>query len=171
MNSLICRNKFKMKRILSVILFSYFIFSNAQEEKIVELLNLQIQKEEKLYDEFDKKMPKLIQLFEIEDGVLSFEFLYDEPDQVVSMRREVVLDKIKNINKSGEVVFLTKETATKQIANMKSKINKDQSQYFILNSMFLTEIRKETDNKDFRDELLKAFRNAGYDVSSEFWMD
>lgn len=161
-----------MKTFLVLIIGICIFFKGyAQESKIVKLLNQQFNSEQKMYETSDEKRPELIQPFQIENGILSFEFLYDQPDRVVSIRREVVLDKISNINKGRELMFLTKETAVTEIGTEKSKINKDESQYFSLKVHFMTEIRKETSNKDFRDKLLNAFQKAGCDVSSTYWID
>lgn len=158
-----------MRFLLFFLMFQKPIFS--QESKILDLLNSELQKEVA----FQKENPDayegipfdLIQEFSIENGVLRLELKLKKyySDEYFVWIQEVELSKITSISKDVSIIFETVnlDVLTTSIDSNDKKIdNKD---------LFFTYLSKEKDNKHFGEELIRAFKKAGYSITISAWFD
>ena len=144
----------------------------AQHNKIVKLLNRQFEKEQKMYDEDVSDKPKLIQPFQIKNDSLSFEFTmpyYNDENKKEFTRRVVHLKEIQGFIKDMNVLFIAKEGSVKEIVTVKDNRGKVVSRQEYQTHLFFTEFRKDYKDKPLQKKMIKAFRNLGYSISSEYW--
>ncbi len=147
------------------------VFGWGQESKIVKILNDQFQSEQKMYDKSDPEKPILIQPFQIQNGILSFEFFYLEEGVETHFKREVSLDKVVRLDRDINVILITENNDVNEVIKEWNENKELVSENRNESNMFFLEIRKEFGNTQFRNRLLKAFHAAGYDVSNEYWAD
>lgn len=152
-----------------------FIFLSAmgfgQESKIVKILNAQFHSEQKMYDADDPEKPQMIQPFQIQNGILSFAFSYRYDDKEVHCYREVPLDKVVRLDRDINVILFTENDEVKETIKEFDEKGELIAENHTENHLFFLKIRKEFGNPKFRRKLLKAFHNAGYAVSNEYWAD
>lgn len=164
-----------MKNIIIIVLL--FISSTlfSQNDKIVKLLNKQLNTEYKeYYDQADKERFKLTQPYKIdENGILSFSFTenYNQYNGKTNYYREIPIDKIVRLDKDMNVVFISDEKNALEIVTTYDNQGKLVRENKYQSTVFQTEIKKEQQNEYFRDELIKAFNKAGYEIKSEYWWD
>lgn len=158
-----------MKYLFSIffIIVSNVIF--AQHQKIVQLLNKQLQKEyTKFNNEEEKTQFKITQAFYIDENkVLHFGFtlLNNKNGGKTSIKRSVPLEKIVQFDKDLNVYFYTlnKDVAeTQDIYNSDDILIKSKTEY---SNFFITELNKEYHPNLFMKNLRKAFKKASYDVT------
>lgn len=147
------------------------IFGFGQESKIVKILNDQFQAEQKMYDAGDPEKPQMIQPFQIQNGILSFACFYRYEDKEVHYHRAVPLDKVSRLDRDINVILFTENDDVKETVKEFDKKGELVSETTTEYHLFFVEIRKEFGNEKFRNKLLKAFQNAGYAVSNEYWAD
>jgi hypothetical protein len=159
-----------MKKIFLMLLITTTLFS--QENKIVDLLNNQLQKEIKTYRSQDTI--KLIKPFHIDQNKkLSFEYeIYNNVrEEWRILKYEVALNKINGFIKDVNVIFTTEQNdvlLSVKIYNIKKEFIEE---VFYKKDMFFTEISFEQNNTNFRDDILAAFKKTGYTINSEYWYD
>jgi len=143
----------------------------AQESKIVQLLNNQLKKELKQYPNEDSLL--VLQPFQInakKELTVKFKRTNVHIGESETITRTVPLSKIKSLVKDINVLFETEEdavtiiTSTEVDGTVKPATT---AQY----NLFFTEINKDTNNEDFRDKLLAAFKKAGYKIECTIWAD
>lgn len=145
----------------------------AQEHKIVELLNAQLEKEISDYPNSGDSLA-IIQPFRIsKDKILSFEVVKFNAgkNEKEWIRREVSLDGITAFNKDINVVFVTRPDAVTITTKKPGIAGESVASNTESHLLFFTEISKEKDNEDYRDKMLRAFDKAGYEIKSEVWAD
>ena len=163
------------KKILLVwlLLFSSLMF--AQNKKIVEILNKQLQTEyNKYYDEFDKAYFKLLEPYKIDDkGILSFKFseFPNHYNGKTIVKRSVPLNKILKIDKDMNLVFFTEGEDVLEQIEVFDENNKLIEERINKKTIFQTYINKEKNNERLKKSLLKAFKKAGFEVTNEYWYD
>ena len=166
--------KKSISRLLFVISVLLLTFGkvNAQENKIVQLLNSQLKKELKSYPNDDSMV--VLQPFKInEKKELSVKFKRTNVNngETEIITRKVHLGKIKSLVKDINVLFETEADAvtivTKTIANDGTVMPETTNNY----DLFFTEINRDRDNEDFRDKLITAFKKAGYKIDCTIWAD
>jgi hypothetical protein len=155
----------------TVLLFTGFqVFS--QQDKIMKLLNKQLNSELKKYT-YDDSLKVLHPFLIDKNNVLSLEVkkydMYNSEWRIV--KQDVPLDKITGFVKDVNVIFETEPDAVTVTVQKFSEagvlLNKETSNY----NLFITEICKDQDNENFRDKILQAFEKTGYDIESRFWAD
>lgn len=164
-----------MKKFLAIALLFLGYFAQAQNNQITKLLNDQLQKEyNQLYDAEEKVTFKIVEYFTINDGVLTFAYTTYNPysEEVDTVICSVPLAKISQVGKDVNVFFSTsgtKDIILKQVSYDKegNKIREN----ITTSDFMLTQINKEKNNENLRDKLIKAFKKAGYTITSEFWYD
>lgn len=164
-----------MKKFLVVALLIIGYFAQAQNSQITKLLNDQLQKEyNQLYEAEEKATFKIVEYSTINDGILAFSYTtYNSySEEVDTFTRSVPLAKISQVGKDINVFFSTsglKDVTLTQVSYDKegNKIREN----ITTSDFMLTEIKKEKNNEKFRDKLIKAFKKAGYTITSEFWYD
>jgi hypothetical protein len=144
----------------------------SQQEKIVKLLNKQLNRELKQYT-YDDSL-KVLHSFVIDKNkVLSLEVrkydMYNSEWRIV--KQEVPLDKITGFIKDVNVIFETEPDAVTVTVQKFSEagvlLNKDTSKYHL----FFTEICKDQDTESFRNKIVQAFEKTGYAIESQVWAD
>lgn len=160
-------NAFKLFLLLAFIA----VFSFGQEAKIVKLLNEQFRSEQKMYEPYEEEKPEMIQPFQIENGILSFEFKYSGEGKETHFRRQVHLANVVRLDKDINVILISENDGVLETINVFGENQELISEQQIEHNMFFLEIRKEFGNEKFKNRLLKAFKSAGYEVSNEYWAD
>ncbi|SMC91476.1 hypothetical protein [Moheibacter sediminis] len=162
-----------MKTKLLLILIFCTIILSAQEKQITKLLNEQLRKEIKHYPGVGDSL-KLINPFSIDENkVLRFQVSkYNfETEETEFITQEVSLDKVTGFVKDINIIFETEKDAVK-VTTIKTDVKGQEISNQIYNyHLFFTEINKEKDNENLRDEILNAFSKAGYIIHSQFWAD
>lgn len=157
--------------ILTILLFGATT-SFTQNIEIVDLLNKQFAKEQKMYDaDYDADRPTLVQSFQIRNDTLSVAFSYtnDSKNECINHYREVYLKDIEGFEKDYNVLFTAKDGSVKEIITIKnaegivlqSKINHS--------NLLFTELRKHRKDKSLQQKMLKAFQKAGHPIKGEYW--
>lgn len=156
--------------ILTIVLISGKLF--AQEEKIVKLLNEQLNAEIKNYEKSDSL--RVIKPFYIDANkklVLETEKYNPNMDTWETKKQEVLLSDIESFDKDINVLFSAKGdkvlVTTKVFNSKKELVRTDITDY----NLFFTEIFEEKRNEELRNKIIKAFKKAGYIVNSEYWYD
>lgn len=155
----------------AIVLLASFGSAYAQENKIVKLLNDQLQKELKLYP--DSSLV-LLQPFEINDRKeLSVKFKTSNPNLGESdiTTATVHLAKVKSLVKDINVLFETEDDAVTLVTSTTTEDGIVRPSETAHSNLFFTGISKETNNESFRDKLLAAFKKAGYKIGCTIWAD
>lgn len=162
--------KMKLTIVMSLLIFNTVAF--AQQNKIVELLNQQFKKEQKMYEFEAIDQPKLIHPFEIKNDTLkvSTSYLADfQTGEIWHYNRAVHIKDIEGFIKDINVLFVAKDGSVKVIVIKKDEdgniINTEENH----THLFFTELRKDTKDQKLQSKMLKAFEKAGYNITSEFW--
>ena len=156
-----------MKNIVLLLLLVTSQFSIAQNHKIAQLLNHQLQKEmTHFYDEEEKDNFIVTEAFRIdENNILHFGFTIKSYNGgKISIYSQIPLNKIMNIGRDYNIYFESldndvTETQTHYDKNgkiLRTKIDKTH--------LFSTEINKESYPHRFMKRLAKAFKKAGYSL-------
>lgn len=147
----------------------------AQNSKITQLLNSQLQKEyNKFFDEHDQSIFKIIEPFRIDNkGVLTVSISWDgnASGGKTKYLRKVPIDKIIKLDKDHNVIFVTEADDVVEIKteyDNKGNIVRESTQK---SHLFFTEINREKHNIKFRNQVIKAFKKAGHTITSEYWWD
>lgn len=160
-----------MKKAIVLLLF-FSAVSFAQQDKIVELLNNQFNKEQKMYETDDVDKPNLIQAFRIKNDTLSvsIRYLADlHTGEIWHYNRAVHINDIEGFIKDSNVLFVAKDGSVKEILIKKNddgNINKTEEND---THLFFTELKKDSKDHTFQKKILKAFEKAGYKITSEYW--
>ena len=167
--------KMSISRLLFVtgVLLLTFGKVNAQDSKIVQLLNSQLQKELKSYPNDDSMV--VLQPFKInEKKELSVKFKRTNVNTGESeiITRRVYLGKIKSLVKDINVLFETEADAVTIVTTTIANDGTVKPEITTMNyDLFFTEINRDRDNEDFRDKLITAFKKAGYKIDCTIWAD
>ena len=145
---------------------------HAQEKKIEQLLNDQLQKELKLYPGEDSMV--VLQPFKInEKKELSIKFkrtnVHIGESEIIT--RTVSLGKIKSLVKDINVLFETESDDVTIVTSTLAKDGTEKSSTTERYELFFTEINKDQNNEGFRDKLIAAFKKAGYKIDCSIWAD
>lgn len=165
-------NKSKMKKVIFILCLFGSISIFSQENKLVELLNNQLNKEIANYEKYDSL--RVVQPFHIDENkklVLETEKYISSMEQWIIMKQEVSLEEISSIGKDINIIFFTegdKVLVTTKTYNEKRELVRTD---ITDKNMFFTELFEEKQNEKFRDKVIKVFKKAGYEINSEFWYD
>jgi len=160
-----------MKRILLLFLLVTSQLFLAQNHKIAQLLNQQLQKEiTHLYNDEERENFIVTEPFRIdENSILHFGYTIKSYDGgKISVYIKIPLNKIINIGRDHNIYFETldndvTETQTHYEKNCNIVKTKTEQTHF-----FSTEINKESYPKRFMKRLAKAFKKAGYDIECSY---
>ncbi len=160
-----------MKRILLLFLLVTSQLFLAQNHKIAQLLNQQLQKEiTHLYNDEERENFIVTEPFRIdENSILHFGYTIKSYDGgKISVYIKIPLNKIINIGRDHNIYFETldndvTETQTHYEKNGNIVKTKTEQTHF-----FSTEINKESYPKRFMKRLAKAFKKAGYDIECSY---
>lgn len=163
------------KSILVAVLLFLGNITFAQTKEITKLLNKHFENEQEMYDDeySNIKKPTLIQPFQIKNDTLSFEYSipsYADSEHILYTKREVHLKVIKEFIKDVNVIFIANPKNVKETRTTKNKKGEilESTEYFTY--LFFTELRKDSyDEYTLRQQMLDAFENAGYKITSEYW--
>lgn len=170
-----------MQKLLSLILIGFFLIASqtifAQESRIARILNKEIEKEIKgqlSHAGFNGDTLKVIQPFSISDDKrLSFVIRKALPtgeEGYVIEKLSVELKDIEKLNKDINILFEAKFNAVKIYSSLYFEDGHMETTS-VQASSFYTYLYLGKDNKKLRDELLDAFKKAGYNIKSDFWAD
>ena len=157
-----------MKNIVLLFLLLISQLSLAQNHKIAQLLNKQLQKEyTEFYDEDERENFTVTKPFSIdENNILHFGFtmINNADGEKMSIKREAPLDKIVALDKDLNVYFQTlgndvTETRIDYDKNGNTILTKTEQTH-----LFITEINREHYPNRFMKRLAKAFKKAGYSL-------
>lgn len=160
-----------MKRILLLFLLVTNQFSIAQNHKIVQLLNQQLQKEiTHLYTEEERENFIVTEPFRIdENNILHFGYTIKSYDGgKISVYSKIPLNKIINIGRDHNIYF---ETLDNDVTETHTHYDKNG---IILRTkteqthLFSTEINKESYPHRFMKQMAKAIAKAGYDIECSY---
>src|SRR5690606_26205366 len=175
-----------MKKLSTIVVFLISLMSFSQTENITDILNNALQNELRLQSEVMAEIDStgtiiaytkladtiiVVNPFEIRDNVLSFTIQRNLDDSsYVIEKQDVSLDKIVAINKDIGVLF---ETLSNDVTISTTTYHKDGS---IIESahttdLFRTHCVSQRNNEYLRDDLIKAFKKAGYEIESSYWYD
>ncbi|MGX9985563.1 hypothetical protein [Soonwooa purpurea] len=161
-----------MKNIVLLFFLLISQFSIAQNHKIAQLLNKQLQKEvTHLYTDEERENFIVTEPFRIdENNVLHFGFtmIKNADGEKTNIKREVPLDLVGGFDKDMNVYFHTlgkhvTETRTDYDKNgiiLRTKTDKTH--------LFSTEINKESYPHRFMKQMAKAIAKAGYDIECSY---
>lgn len=166
-------------RSLPVLIFLSFlcVFSaNAQESKVIKILNRELAKEGKarLKDiEFTNDTLIVIQPYSLDSNkVLSLTVkqykAYGEGYEII--KQEVPINKITVLNKDINVLFETEESAVTITTSTYSPAGSVERQS-VKAGTFYTHLYSIKENESLSRELQKAFKKAGVDLKVNFWAD
>lgn len=156
-----------MKNIVLLLLLVTSQFSIAQNHKIAQLLNHQLQKEmTHFYDEEEKDNFIVTEAFRIdENNILHFGYTIKSYDGgKISIYSQIPLNKIMNIGRDYNIYFESLDndvTETQTHYEKNGKILKTKTEQ---THLFSTEINKESYPHRFMKRLAKAFKKAGYSL-------
>lgn len=162
------------KSVLLVVLLFLGNITFAQTGKIVKLLHQQFAKEQKMYDQEDPDKPEMIQPFQIKNDSLTVEFRYliNEKDEYARhFSRAVHLKDITGFIKDMNVLFTAKDGSVKEIMTKKDKNGNTIQTKTTHSHLFFTELHKDAKNNSLQTKMQKAFKKAGYIITSEYWYD
>lgn len=150
--------------------------SFAQQQEIVKILNKELELEMKRQfksPDFDGDTLVVAQPYRIQGNVLSVAFqkkdYYDSTCYI--HRQEVALDKITSIVKDINVIFETSDDAVKitdSTVNASPGIPAVKKHTY---NLFFLHLAYEKNNEDLAEQLIKAFKKAGYTIDKRFWAD
>lgn len=161
-----------MKNILLFFLLLISQLSLAQNQKIAQLLNQQLQKEiTHFYDDEERENFIVTEPFRIdENNILHFGFtlIKNADGEKISIKREVPLNQVESFDKDMNVYFHTlgkhvTETRTDYDKNGKILRTKTEKTH-----LFFTEINKEHHPNRFMKQMAKALKKAGYVVECSY---
>lgn len=164
-----------VKHILSLIFVFSFIFSSAQENTILEILNRELEKEVKnQFDSpnFDGDTVRIVKPFTInENQILSYEIKKTSPyfEGFQFVKQEVPLKLIKMIIKDINVILLTDDDVVATTA-YNSKVGSLQKKTSFSNLFFLG-LSAEKQNEYLGIEIQEAFKKAGILIEKKDWYD
>lgn len=160
-----------LQKIFSLILLFVLMQIQAQESKIVEILNNYLSQDIAIKegdDYFDEKL-KVLKPFSIKNGILSLELEITKTDgEKYKELREVPLSEIIVFGKDINVIFEAKKDAVKITRTSIGSTNKPE---VYQTQMFFTGIRKMKNNEDLKTSILKAFKKANLTIESDYWYD
>lgn len=176
-----------MKKLLLFVLMFIFLTAYSQTDNITDILNSALQNELRLQSEvmaeidstgtvigYTKLVDTIIVVkpFEIIDNMLTLTTQHNlHYDDGYYIEKQVVyLDKITAINKDIGVLF---ETLSNDVTISTTTYHKDGS---IIESahttdLFRTHCVSQKNNEYLKDDIIKAFKNAGYKIESSYWYD
>ncbi|WP_130735038.1 hypothetical protein [Flavobacterium sp. J27] len=160
-----------MKYFPFVLLF-FFKVALSQENKILNLLNDQLLSEIMNYEHEDSLT--VIQPFHIDTAKkLSFKVAKYNPNlnQKEIITSEVALNEIIGFIKDINVIFSTENNMVIKKVQVYNEREELIDTYQEHSNLFFTEICKEQHNSDLQAKMLKAFKKAGYTITSEYWFD
>lgn len=176
-----------MKNLIFYIAILISSISFSQSENITNLLNNALQNELRFQSEimaeidstgaiigYTKLVDTIIVVspFEITDNILSLitQHSLDYDEGYYIEKQVVYLDKIKAINKDIGVLF---ETLNNDVTVSITTYYKDGSiiESAHTSDLFRTHCVSQKNNEYIKDELIKAFQNAGYKIKSNYWFD
>lgn len=164
-----------MKKQFLLILMLISTFTFAQNSQIEKLLNQQFEKEQKIFgSESDPEKPRLTKPFQIINDTLSFEFAmpwYNSDDEIKFTHREVALTDIQGFIKDYNIIFIAKEGSVKETTLKKDMDGNIMETKKNNSHLFFTELRKDSKDNSLQKKMLKAFKKAGYIITSEYWWD
>lgn len=146
--------------------------SLAQNHKIAQLLNRQLQKEvTHLYTDEERENFIVTEPFRIdENNVLHFGFtmIKNADGEKMNIKREVPLDLVGGFDKDMNVYFHTSGkhvTETRTDYDKNGKILRTKTEK---SNLFSTEINKESYPHRFMKQMAKAIAKAGYDIECRY---
>lgn len=160
-----------MKRILLLFLLLISQFSIAQNQKIAQLLNQQLQKEfTHFYNEKERENFTVTEAFRIdENNILHFGYTIKSYDGgKISVYSKIPLNKIMNIGRDHNIYFETLDndvTETQTHYEKNGNIVKTKTEQ---THLFSTEINKESYPHRFMKQMEKALKKAGYDIECNY---
>lgn len=162
-----------IKLIFTIIVLSYNLSSFSQISEIEKILNDKLEKEADFIKKHSKEYYgdqfEIIQGFHIQNDTLSVEIKI-KPKEAGSTyfieKREVSIHDIQSIEKDINILFVTESNAVKITRTDKQKHIET---YY--SDLFFTCLSAEKSNEYLGDELVEAFKKAGYTVRKGEWWD
>src|SRR5690606_17788937 len=175
-----------MKKLSTIVVFLISLMSFSQTDSITNILNSALQNELRLQSEVMAEIDStgtvigytkladtiiVVKPFEIRDNVLSFTIQRNLDDSsYVIEKQDASLDKIVAINKDIGMLF---ETLSDAVIITSTSHHKDGSIVESTNTtdLFRTHCVSQRNNEYLKDDLIKAFKKAGYKIESSYWYD
>lgn len=161
------------KLIISIAFLLQWIYIPSQVQKIVKILNRELQKEvtaqKKDSANYYGETFEVIKQYSIEGDpkVLVIEIKKKNSyNNVYTIKQEVELSKIKVIVKDINIIFRTESNASKVT---ETEQNGEKSMY--TGDLFFLNLSYEKNNEKLANELINAFQKAGYSIKKEYWYD
>ncbi|RKT00860.1 hypothetical protein [Chryseobacterium defluvii] len=160
--------------VLLLLMFGTWNLHFAQEKKILNILNRELEKEIK--NQFKSRLfngdtISIIKEFSIDnEKKLAFEIKIQSPYVTGTqfIRQEVPLDKLRKIGKDIQIILEAEEnsvvtTVINSEADPKEQITKGNLFYLYMSS--------EKNNEELGEALQNAFKKAGHSLTKEYWAD
>ncbi|WBV60829.1 hypothetical protein PFY12_01610 [Chryseobacterium camelliae] len=164
-----------------IIPFAFFLqslYAPAQVQKIVKILNREIQKEVKAQQQdsanyYGEKF-ELIKPYSIKDSlegkhkILILETRKKDSYKNVyyTVKQQVELSKVKAIVKDINIIFTTEPNASKV-----TETDENGKEENYNGDLFFLNLSHEKKNEKLADELIHAFKKAGYSIRKDYWYD
>lgn len=159
-----------MRNLHIILLLFCTATSFAQTDKIVQLLNQQFAKEQKMYPAGNNsEKPVLVEPFQIKNDTLSMAFSYHTEDGMINYRREVHLKDIHSCVKDVNVLFIAKGDAVKETVIIKDADGQVLDRSVHLLQQFFLELRQDMKDKALQKKVINAFGKAGYSITGDYW--
>lgn len=162
---------------MRIFLFIFLVTSNlyfGQEKVLLKLLNQELKKEVKNQfksDYFEGDTLFIVKPYTInEDKILSFEIRkrLNSGEDYQIIKQEVPLKMVRNIGKDLQIIF---EAESETVKTTYMDINQSKKTEVLFGNLFFLYFKSEKNNEYFGNQLLSAFKNAGYNVTKEYWYD
>lgn len=166
------------KLIISLAFLLQAVFAPAQVQKIVKILNREIQKEIKAQKQdsanYYGENFEVIKPYSIKDSlegkykILTLEIRKKNSYKNIyyTIKQQIELSKIKAIVKDINIIFTTEPNASKA-----TEIEETGKEETYSGDLFFLNLSHEKKNEKLANELINAFKKAGYSIKKEYWYD
>lgn len=161
-----------MKLIISFLFLLQSVFAFSQKKEITKILNQELTKEIRYQkenpDDYSGEKFDVVENFKIDNGILRISVkkknLYK--DGFYTEKQEVYLQKITTIAKDMNIIFETQPDAV-TVTNTEETGEKSSRK----TDMFFLHLSVVKQNEYLANELVKAFKKAGYKIEKGNWYD
>lgn len=166
------------KKFFFIAFLLQWLYVPSQVQKIVKILNRELQKEVKAQQKDSSnyygerfEVIKQYRIKDTSDGNLNVLVLEIKKKDTYSntyytIQQEIDLSKIKTIVKDINIIFGTEPNASKV-----TEVDENGKESISTGDMYFLNLSYEKKNERLANELIQAFKKAGYSIKKEYWYD